>query len=174
MGHFIFSSCVSCGVKSHQPGKMLHWQIALVRPKHLPKGKRRGPRLPTRSVAGSGLPGSEKGQHIYVLRTPKCPEPSACCSCATRCLREKRLRAQTFARYVFKVRRSRGGLGPGNYCFWVGASQYGTFSVRRSFLGTSSTRNTERPVVRRLELQSLLSSNQTQVPHTHFPHKSQL
>lgn len=44
---------------------------------------------------------------------------------------------RTFARYVFKVRRSRGGLCPRNYCFWVGASQYGTFSVRRSFLGTS-------------------------------------
>jgi hypothetical protein len=35
------------------------------------------------------------------------------------------------------------GLSWKLYCFWVGASQYGTFSVRRSFLGTSSKRNRE-------------------------------
>lgn len=61
--HFVFSSCVSCGMKSHQLGKVFHWQIALVRPKHPPKGKRSMCHFPRHSVA------SEKGGHIYVLRT---------------------------------------------------------------------------------------------------------
>lgn len=60
-------------MKSHQVGKVLHWQIALVRPKHLPKGKRSMSHFPRHSVARLRLPVSLKGWHIYVLRTLQYP-----------------------------------------------------------------------------------------------------
>lgn len=58
-------------MKSHQLGKVLHWQIALVRPKHLPKGKERVP-PPQTSGRQVRLPAGEEGGHIYVLRTLQC------------------------------------------------------------------------------------------------------
>lgn len=58
-------------MKSHQLGKVLHWQIALVRLKHLPKGKERVP-PPQTSGRQVRLPAGEEGGHIYVLRTLQC------------------------------------------------------------------------------------------------------
>lgn len=58
-------------MKSHQLGKVLHWQIALVRPKHLPKGKERVP-PPQTSGRQVRLPAGEEGGHICVLRTLQC------------------------------------------------------------------------------------------------------
>lgn len=113
MWHFIFSRCVPHEVKSHQPGKVLHGQTALVRPKHLPKGKRGVSHLPKHSVTRKGCLSvrrtSMSSEHASAL------QPSACLSFATCRFTEKHMHVRTFARYIFKVGRSRGGFYPGSF-----------------------------------------------------------
>lgn len=98
-------------MKSHQLGKVLHWQID----QNTYQRGRKESHLPRHPVARSGcLPVRREGtsvssEHCSTL------QPSACCSFATRHFREKHRTSRTLASHIFKVRGSRDKFCPGSF-----------------------------------------------------------
>lgn len=116
-------------MKSHQLGKVLHWQTALVIPKHLPKGKERVP-PPQTSGRQVRRPDGEEGGTSMSSEHCSALQPSACCSFATCYFRQKHCMSRTLARYIFKVRGSRDRFCPGSFT----ASELAHHSTERFLL----------------------------------------